>query len=305
MMGEGSRVGNSGKSGGGNSNILDMDDIAAHKRRLVGKESSEMFRSTADLRMKSGLGSLLSRRDARFDKNPNVDSMLNEASGVNTTTRAGECDDSNLVGNQFTRSCDLTSRNTNVTNSSNNDSMHVATLFNNEQVAFTSNGTHNLNKSTAFSNEVTDGIFSVSNYVSTEVTGSEIRSTPCMSTMSTGGVVNANEATGMGRFNSKSSNTSHTSIATGFFTFNDGVSKGSSGFASPANGGATPGNDTPFASKPANINIRESSRSLLEEVSDGKYDALFNGLSDMHGDGQNYDGVDMELTKSILEEISE
>nr|GEY69565.1 hypothetical protein [Tanacetum cinerariifolium] len=101
--------------------------------------------------------------------------------------------------------------------------------------------------------------------------------------MSTGGVVNVNEANGMGCFYSKYSNTSHTSIAIRFLTSNDGVSKGISGFSNRANGGVTCGNDTLFASKPAGVDIRESSRSLLDE---------------------NYDGVDMESTKSILEEIS-
>nr|GEV54784.1 hypothetical protein [Tanacetum cinerariifolium] len=261
------RVGDLGKSGGGNSNILDIDDIAARRRRLAGKDASETFHSTADLGMKSGLGSHLSKHDARLHKNLNVGSMLNEASVVNTTTRVGECDDSNLV------------------------------------VAFTGNGTRNLNKSTAFSTEVTDRIFSVSNCVTTKVTGSKL-GPPFVCRLCLRVEWYANEATGMRLFNSKSSNTSHTSIATGFFTSNNGVSKGSSGFASHANGGATRVNDTPFASKLADVKIRESSRSLLEEVSDGKYNALFDGLSDMHGSGQNYDGVDMELTKSILEEIS-
>nr|GFB97576.1 hypothetical protein [Tanacetum cinerariifolium] len=113
MMGEGSRVGDSGKSGGGNSNFLDMDDIAARRRRLAGKESLEIFRSTADLGMKSGLGSHLPRRGSRFDKNPSVDSMLNEVAGVNTTTRGGEYNDLDLVGNQFTRSSDLAGVNIN------------------------------------------------------------------------------------------------------------------------------------------------------------------------------------------------
>nr|GEZ20096.1 hypothetical protein [Tanacetum cinerariifolium] len=85
-----SQRGCNGKSGGGNSNFLDMDDIAARRRRLAGKESLEIFRSTADLGMKSGLGSHLPRRGSRFDKNPSVDSMLNEVAGVNTTTRGGE-----------------------------------------------------------------------------------------------------------------------------------------------------------------------------------------------------------------------
>ncbi|GJV74900.1 zinc knuckle CX2CX4HX4C containing protein [Tanacetum coccineum] len=262
------------KSGGG-KNILDMDDTVARRRRLAGKESLKMFRSNTNLGMKSGLGSHLPRRDARLDKNTSVDSMLNEVAGVNSTTRGGECDDSNLVGNQFTRLCDLTSGNINVTSFSNNDSRHAATLFNNEQLLLL-----------------------------IMVAGSESKSTPCVLTMSTGGEVNVNESIGMGRFYSKSSNTSLTSIAIGFFTSKNGVSKGFSGFASRVDGGATPGNDTPFASKPADVEIRESSRSLLEEVMLERSNQEATLESDMHGAGQKYDGVDMESTKSILEEIS-